>query len=113
MVSLRTVRMLEEKMQAVVNSGIIKQDNIAEKLDFLLSDVDTSTKNDVENSIVAMGAKVVNILVDKLKTLKGLQRGIVAMSLIRIGESSIAPLKELALESSECQWIADYLLSEI
>ena len=45
-------------MQAVVNSGIIKQDNVAEKLDYLLSDVDTSTKNDVENSIVAMGAKI-------------------------------------------------------
>lgn len=100
-------------MQAVVNSGIIKQDNVAEKLDYLLSDVDTSTKNDVENSIVAMGAKVVNILVDKLQTLKGLQRGIVAMSLIRIGESSIAPLKELATENTECQWMADYLLSEI
>ena len=100
-------------MQAVVNSGIIKQDNVAEKLDFLLSDVDTSTKNDVENSIVAMGAKVVNILVEKLQTLKGLQRGIVAMSLIRIGESSIAPLKELATENAECQWMADYLLSEI
>ena len=100
-------------MQAVVNSGIIKQDNVAEKLDYLLSDVDTSTKNDVENSIVAMGAKVVNILVDKLQTLKGLQRGIVAMSLIRIGESSIAPLQELATENTECQWMADYLLSEI
>ncbi len=100
-------------MQAVVNSSIIQQDNISEKLDYLLSDVDSNTKNDVENSIVAMGAKAVNALVQKLRTLKGLQRGIVAMSLIRIGESSIAPLKALAYEDESCQWMADYLLSEI
>lgn len=100
-------------MQAVVNSNIIKQDNVSEKLDYLLADVDNSTKNDVENTIVSMGAKVVNALVDKLRTLKGLQRGVVAMSLIRIGESSIAPLKALAVEDREHQWMADYLLSEI
>ncbi len=100
-------------MQAVVNSNIIRQDNISEKLDYLLADVNNSTKNDVENTIVSMGAKVVNALVEKLRTLKGLQRGIVAMSLIRIGESSIAPLKALASEDREYQWMADYLLSEI
>ena len=100
-------------MQAVVNSNMTKHDTISEKLDFLLSTADTTTKNDVENSIVAMGERVVNALVEKLITLTGLQRGIVAMSLIRIGESSIAPLKALACESNEYQWMADYLLSEI
>ena len=96
-------------MQAVVTP----KENIIEKLDYLLSDVDNSTKNDVENTIVAMGAKVVNALVEKLQTLKGLQRGIVAMSLIRIGESSREPLMALATENNEYQWMADYLLSEI
>ena len=100
-------------MQAFVNANVIKQENIIEKIDYLLADVDNSTKNDVENTIVAMGAKVVNVLVEKLRTLKGLQRGIVAMSLIRIGESSIAPLRALACENNEYQWMADYLLSEI
>ena len=95
-------------MQAVLNSNT----NTIETLDYLLADVDASNKNDVENSIVAMGSKVVKALVERLKNLKGLQRGIVAMSLIRIGESSIEPLKELA-QDKECQWIADYLLSEI
>ena len=95
-------------MQAVLN----QTNSTNETLDYLLSDVDATNKNDVENSIVAMGSKVVRALVEKLKDLKGLQRGIVAMSLIRIGESSIEPLKELA-QDSECQWIADYLLSEI
>lgn len=100
-------------MQAIVNSNIIKQENLAEKLDYFLSLAENSNKNDVENTIVEMGAGVVRTLVEKLKTLKGLQRGIVAMSLIRIGQSSIAPLKELAVENSEYQWMADYLLSEI
>lgn len=98
-------------MQAVVNSNTNL--NISEKLDFLLSSAEPSTKNDVENSIVALGARAVNALVDKLRTLKGLQRGIVAMSLIRIGESAVAPLEALATENSEFQWMADYLLSEI
>ena len=96
-------------MQAVVTP----KENIIEKLDYLLSDVDNTTKNDVENTIVAMGAKVVNVLVEKLQTLKGLQRGIVAMSLIRIGESSREPLMALATANNEYQWMADYLLSEI
>ncbi len=96
-------------MQAIVNNNL----NISEKLDYLLSDVDSTTKNDVENKIVAMGERVVEALVSKLRTLTGLQRGIVAMSLIRIGESSVAPLKALACENVEYQWMADYLLSEI
>lgn len=101
-------------MQAVIDSNLnVKQDNISEKLDFLLSDVDPTTKNDVENSIVAMGARAVNALIEKLITLTGIQRGIVAMSLIRIGESAVVPLKALATENSEYQWMADYLLSEI
>ncbi len=96
-------------MQAVVKTC----SNISEKLDYLLADVNSTTKNDVENSIVALGALAVNALVEKLKTLKGIQRGVVAMSLIRIGESSIAPLRALATQDREHQWMADYLLSEI
>lgn len=95
-------------MQAVVNTM-----NISEKLDFLLNDVDASTKNDVENSIVALGDRAVDALVEKLTTSKGIQRGIVAMSLIRIGEASRRPLRELAAMDEKCQWMADYLLSEI
>ena len=98
-------------MQAIINSNI--KDTVSEKVDYLLSAVDSTTKNDVENSIVAMGAKAVNALIEKLGTLKGLQRGIVAMSLIRIGESAVAPLKAYAMEHNENQWMADYLLSEI
>ena len=105
-------------MQATINSNFVgsnnqTQENISSKLDYLLADVNSKTKNDIENSIVAMGARVVNCLVEKLKILKGIQRGVVAMSLIRIGESSVVPLKALACEKSEYQWMADYLLNEI
>ena len=96
-------------MQAVIS----KNSTISEKLDYLISDIDSTTKNDVENSIVALGEKAVEALVEKLSTLKGLQRGVVAMSLIRIGKSAIAPLKALACEDCQNQWMADYLLSEI
>lgn len=96
-------------MQAVLNNNTA----ISEKLDYLLSDVDMNTKNDVENSIVALGARAVNSLIEKLGTLKGIQRGIVAMSLIRIGDAAKAPLKEFALANKDCRWMADYLLSEI
>ena len=68
-------------------------------------------KRTLEN--LCTNAKNTSTLVDKLKTLKGLQRGIVAMSLIRIGESAVAPLKALACEDKNYQWMADYLLSEI
>ena len=100
-------------MQAVLNNNSTVGEKITEKLDYLLADVTPSTKNDVENTIVAMGAKVVNALVQKLRTIKGLQRGVVAMSLIRLGEISKEPLRALACENDECQWMADYLLSEI
>ena len=96
-------------MQAIINNTL----NINEKLDYLLADVNPSTKNDVENSIVALGGAVAEALVDKLRTLSGLQRGVVAMSLIRIGQSAVAPLKALAMNDAQNQWMADYLLSEI
>ncbi len=35
------------------------------------------------------------------------------MSLIRIGEDSIKPLREEAVKDKEFQWIANYLIREI
>ncbi len=95
-------------MQAIMNT-----ENLKDKLDYLLNDVNATTKNEVENKIVSLGSRVVNILVEKLKTIRGIQRSVVAMSLIRIGESSIPPLKQFAMENVECRWMADYLISEI
>lgn len=103
-------------MQAVLNPTKTIVENKETKLDTLLKmliDADQKTKSDVENRIVGMGDSIANLLVDRLQNAKGTQRGVIAMSLIRLGECSIAPLKRLAMESSEFQWIANYLISEI
>lgn len=96
-------------MQAVLP----KIQNDMAKIHTLLEDVDNNTKNDVENAIVEMGASIVDALVLSLKTLKGLARGICAMSLIRIGEDAIPCLKGEAMRNKDFAWVADYLISEI
>ena len=101
-------------MQAVINEKINL--NVVDGVGTLikrLEEADNSEKNTIENKIVAMGERVVEYLADILPTLEGVKRGVVAMSLIRIGESSRAPLMALATENNEYQWMADYLLSEI
>ena len=104
-------------MQAVLNDvRTVKTTDNEAKLDTLLKmhiDADQKTKSEIENRIVNMGEGIANLLVDRLQKVKGTQRGVIAMSLIRLGECSIAPLKRLALQSSEFQWIANYLISEI
>lgn len=103
-------------MQAVLNSTRTIVEDKETKLDTLLKmliDADQKTKSEIENRIVNMGEGIANLLVDRLQKVKGPQRGVIAMSLIRLGECSIAPLKRLALESREFQWIANYLISEI
>lgn len=105
-------------MQAVLNTRrtFVETSNIEEKLDTLikmLNDADNKTKNEIENRIVGMGEDVADLLVDRLENAKGTQRGVIAMSLIRLGECSIAPLRKLAEKSQDFRWIANYLISEI
>ena len=45
--------------------------------------------------------------------LTGVQRGVATMSLIRIGEASVEPLKRLAIKNPEFAWVANYLIGEI
>ena len=104
-------------MQAVLNDvRTVKTTDNEAKLDTLLKmliDAEKQKKSEIENRIVNMAECIANLLVDRLQKVKGTQRGVIAMSLIRLGECSIAPLKRLALQSSEFQWIANYLISEI
>ena len=79
----------------------------------LLEKLDNNNKNQLENEIVNMGASAVPVLVEKLQTTKGLVRGVVAMSLIRIGEDSVSLLKEAANKNHDFTWVADYLINEI
>ncbi len=96
-------------MQAVLP----KVQNDMAEIHTLLEDADNNTKNDIENAIVEMGASIVDALVISLKNLKGLARGIAAMSIIRIGKDAIPSLRHEAMRNKEFAWVADYLISEI
>ncbi len=78
-----------------------------------LEDADNNQKNAIENELVRIGTDAVPSLVDSLQVVKGKTRGIVAMVLIRIGESSIDYLKRAAKSNSDFEWIANYLITEI
>ena len=85
-------------------------------VDEILTELDTAdnnTKNKLENILVNQGSAVVPDLVSQLQTVKGTKRGVVAMSLIRIGEASIDYLKKAALANKDFEWVANYLISEI
>lgn len=74
---------------------------------------DNNQKNAIENELVKIGRDAVPSLVDSLQVVKGRTRGIVAMVLIRIGESSIDYLQKVAETNSDFEWIANYLITEI
>ena len=78
-----------------------------------LETADNTTKNNLENILVAQGQAVVPDLVNKLQVVKGTKRGVVAMSLIRIGEASIDYLRKAASDNKDFEWVARYLMSEI
>jgi len=78
-----------------------------------LETADNMTKNKLENILVDQGTAVVPDLVSKLQSVKGVKRGVVAMSLIRIGEASIDCLKKAASSNKDFEWVANYLISEI
>lgn len=103
-------------MQAVLTNINTQEGSLTQTLERLFSDLDTAdnmTKNAIENDIVRFGSQAADFLVDKVRTAKGAQRGVAAMSLIRIGEESIKPIKEKATKDREFQWIANYLIREI
>ena len=78
-----------------------------------LETADNTTKNQLENKLVEQGSIVVPELVTKLQSVKGVQRGVVAMTLIRIGEASVEYLRKAASDNKDFEWVARYLISEI
>ncbi len=78
-----------------------------------LENADNAIKNKIENELVNIGEDAVPSLVDSLQVVTGRTRGIVAMVLIRIGESSINYLEKAAQQNSDFEWIANYLITEI
>ena len=78
-----------------------------------LETADNTTKNKLENILVDKGTEVVEELVNQLQIVQGVKRGVVAMSLIRIGEASVDYLKKAANANEDFAWVAKYLISEI
>jgi len=78
-----------------------------------LENADNKSKNALENKLVAIGNEAIPELVEKLSSVKGTVRGVVAMTLIRIGEASVDCLKKAASINKDLKWIADYLITEI
>lgn len=78
-----------------------------------LENADNSTKNELENKLVNIGTAVLPELVNKLQVVKGIKRGVVAMTLIRIGDASVKYLKKAAEDNKDFEWVAEYLIREI
>ena len=78
-----------------------------------LETADNTTKNKIENILVDKGSSVVPELVNQLQIVKGVKRGVVAMTLIRIGEASVEYLRKAANSNKDFEWVAKYLISEI
>ena len=78
-----------------------------------LETADNMTKNQLENKLVEQGTAVVPELVNQLQSVKGVKRGVVAMTLIRIGEASVEYLRKAASNNKDFEWVAKYLISEI
>lgn len=78
-----------------------------------LENADNNTKNELENKLVNIGTSVLPQLVDELQVVRGIKRGVVAMTLIRIGDASVKYLKKAAECNKDFEWVAEYLIREI
>ena len=78
-----------------------------------LENADNSTKNELENELVNIGTSVLPELVNKLQVVRGVKRGVVAMTLIRIGDASVKYLKKAAEVNKDFEWVAEYRIREI
>lgn len=78
-----------------------------------LENADNKSKSEIENMLVNIGSAAVPVLVEQLQFVKGAVRGVVAMTLIRIGEPSVDCLKQVAEKNKDFEWVAQYLISEI
>lgn len=78
-----------------------------------LENADNTVKNQVENELVNIGEKVLPELVQELQIVRGIKRGVVAMTLIRLGDASVEYLKKAAEDNKDFEWVAEYLIREI
>ena len=77
------------------------------QLNNILSQLETAdnvTKNQLENELVSMGTSVLPELVNQLQVVRGVKRGVVAMTLIRLGDVSVEYLEKAAHENKDFEW---------
>jgi len=98
-------------MQAVINK--IENTNSIQYFLTKLESADNTAKNEIENMLVNIGKSAVPELINQLQVVRGVKRGVVAMTLIRIGEASVEPLKKAARDNKDFAWVAKYLITEI
>ena len=99
-------------MQAVLN----RVEEATNSISYFLSkleNADNIAKNEIENMLVNIGKNALPELVDQLQIVQGVKRGVVAMTLIRIGDDSVEYLKRAAKNNKDFEWVAKYLISEI
>lgn len=78
-----------------------------------LENADNTTKNQIENELVSIGESALPQLVDQLQVVRGIKRGVVAMTLIRLGNASVKYLEKAAHDNKDFEWVAEYLIREI
>lgn len=78
-----------------------------------LENADNTTKNQIENELVSIGESALPQLVDQLQVVRGIKRGVVAMTLIRLGDASVKYLEKAAHDNKDFEWVAEYLIREI
>lgn len=99
-------------MQAVLN----KIETTTNSIQYFLSkleNADNIAKNEIENMLVNIGKNAIPELVDQLQVVQGVKRGVVAMTLIRIGDDSVEYLRKAARVNKDFEWVAKYLITEI
>lgn len=84
-----------------------------ERLISQVKNADATLKNAIETRIVNAGMKFVPELIEYIQNNRGIERGICAMSLIRIGQSCAGMIKEAARTNKDFAWAANYILQEI
>lgn len=106
----------QNTIKLIKNEAEVERELPREVIPYLLKaleNADARTKNEIENKIVKIGKKAVDIIVENLITASPAVKGVICMALIRIGKDSINPLKKAAKLNLDLGWVADYLINEI
>jgi len=112
---------LVSKITDIISSiGFISEKDrsykLSDHISYLLKASENSEpkiKSKIENHLVKLGKKAVPALVTALFETNGQTRGMVAMTLIRIGTPSISYLQQAVENNPESDWISDYIIREI